>query len=156
MSELDLLRNTTTAPPPASPQAQARAQARLFAKIDAVGHKNPPSWLLSMTGAGATAAVAAVVFLSIGGGGSVNAAAATVLHKAAKAALAQPGLGTLEPGQYIYTESVDAGMDDFYPGNNSPESSFSVFVSHTRDLAQPERDGLAPRNEWYASLPERA
>lgn len=132
MSDLDLLRNAVKEPASASPRARARARAKLTDKIDASERRRWRPSLLPLAGVVTTLAVALGVFLSIGGGGSQDTAAAAVLRHAAKAALEQPGLDTLKPGQYIYTKSVDAYLNTTVI--SGPESSFSVLVPHAREI----------------------
>ncbi len=132
MSELEFLRETTPAPAPASPPARARARAALSVRIDASEHRRRRVWLFSASGAVATLAVAVAVFFALGAGGEQSdASAANLLHKAAKAALAQPGFDALGPNQYIYTKSVDAYMDTSVYENDRP---YSVMVPHTREI----------------------
>lgn len=131
MSELELLRETAPAVAPASTRARARARAALSVRTNASEHRRRRVWLFSASGAVATLAVAVAVFFALGtGGGQSNAGAANLLHKAAKAALAQPGFGALRPDQYIYTKSVDAYLDTTVSGGRS----YSVFVPHTREI----------------------
>jgi hypothetical protein len=132
MSELDLLRDVAATPAPASPRSRARARASLFTKIEASERCPRRAWFFSLTGAVATAGVAAVAFFSLGAGGSQPALAApALLHKAATAALAQPGLGTLKPGQYIYTKSVDAYLNTT---ELDRDRVFSALVPNTREV----------------------
>jgi hypothetical protein len=132
MSELEILRETTATPAPASPRARARARAALFARVDTSKHRRRRVWFFSASGAVATLAVAVAVFFALGtGGGQSDASAANLLHKAAKAALAQPGFDALGPGQYIYTKSVDAYLDTSVFENNP---AYSVLVPHTREV----------------------
>jgi RNA polymerase sigma-70 factor (ECF subfamily) len=132
MSELELLRETTPAPAPASPRTRARARAALFAKVDASEHRRRRAWFFSASGAVATLAVAVAVFFALGtGGGQSDAAAANLLHKAAKAALTQPGFDALGSGQYIYTKSVDAYLNTSVVGANR---SYSALVPSTREI----------------------
>jgi len=127
MSELDLLRDTLPTPPPAGSQARARARARLFSKIDSASRGRHRVRSLSLAGAVAATALVTAVFLSVGTSGSHSDAAAAVLHKAARAALGQPGLGTLEPGQYVYTKSEVAYLSTI-------ESSYSALVPQIREV----------------------
>lgn len=131
MSDLDLLRNAAKEPASASSRARDRARARLTAKIDASERRLWRPSLLPLAGVVTTLAVALGVFLSIGGGGSHNAAAATVLRSAAKAALTDPSLETLKPGQYIYTKSESAYLNTSVYSN---ELSFSVLVPDVREI----------------------
>jgi len=134
MSDLELLRETAPAPAPASPRARARARAALFARVDASEHRWRRAWLFSASGAVATLAVAVAVFFALGaGGGQSDAAAANLLHKAAQAALAQPGFDALGPDQYIYTKSVDAYMTIHTFGK---DQSYSVLTPETREIWQ--------------------
>ncbi len=131
MSELELLCETAPAPAPASPRARARARAALFARVDTSRHRRRRVWFFSASGAVATLAVAVAVFFALGtGGGQNDASAANLLHRAAKAALAQPGFDALRPDQYIYTKSVDAYLSTSVLENNR---SYSILIPHTRE-----------------------
>lgn len=136
MSELDLLRDIAATPAPASPRTRARARAALSTRIDAAERGPRRVWFLSLTGAVATVGVVAVAFFSLGSGGSHAASAApALLHKAATAVLAQPGLGTLKPGQYIYTKSVNAYLTTDLTTDQlgRTTSEFSVLIPRTRE-----------------------
>ena len=106
----------------------------------------------------AAAAVAAVVLLG-GTSATVSASAARVLHQAARAARNDPAVGTLAPGQYLYTKSVDAYLST--TGGTRPDGTtweYSVLVPNdARDLARPRTRpaGCTRREESRVWLSER-
>ena len=157
MSELELLRETAPAPASPSPRARARARAALFTKIDASGYRRRRAWVFSASGAVATLAVAVAVFFALGAGGGQNdASAANLLHKAAQAALAQPGFDDLGPGQYIYTKSVELGMTIFPIGEHD---SYSILTPSTNEVwLSSNRSGLmhySPGKSTFVSERDR-
>jgi RNA polymerase sigma-70 factor (ECF subfamily) len=75
------------------------------------------------------------VLLLAGTSATVSASAARLLHRAALAARQERSLGALEPGQYLYTKSVDAYLAT--AGGTRPDGTtwqYSVLVPHVREI----------------------
>jgi RNA polymerase sigma-70 factor (ECF subfamily) len=83
----------------------------------------------------ASAAAAASVVLLTGTSVTVSASAARLFHQAARAARQERSLAALEPGQYLYTKSVDAYLST--TGGTRPDGTtweYSVLLPTTREI----------------------
>jgi hypothetical protein len=134
MTELDLIRAFRANPTPPSHEARQRAQ-RAWSQPP----RRPRRPILSgAVAAGLCAAVAAVAFVSLDGGGeqvgSPPAHAAEILRRAATAAVQLDGLGQpLQPGEYWYVKTLDR--------QQTPYSEPPAFTASETTI----------REEWTAS-----
>lgn len=137
MSELDFVRDLY--PERAvDPAARERIRSAVTARTSerrARGvrrfHLLPALGSVALAGAAATAAV----ILLTGTSATVSASAARVLHRAASAARHERSVRMLEPGQYLYTKSVDEYMAT--TGGTRPDGttwSYSALVPNVREI----------------------
>jgi RNA polymerase sigma-70 factor (ECF subfamily) len=136
MSELDLVRDLFP-DRAADDGARERVGTAVAAHTARRPRRLPRRPLVPAVGTLAVAAAAAVAAVVLLGGTSatVSASAARVLHHAARAARNDPAVGTLEPGQYVYTKSVDAYLST--TGGTGPDGrtwEYSVLMPNTREI----------------------
>ena len=137
MSELDLVRDLfpeRAVDPAARERVRAAVAARTSERRNRV-FRRPR--LVSAAGgvALAGAAASAIVIVFAGTSATVSASAARVLHRAASAALLERSVGTLAPGQYLYTRSVDEYLAT--TGGTRPDGttwSYSALVPTVREI----------------------
>ena len=134
MSELDLVRELF---PERAQDSAVRERVRVVVAARTFDRRR--SWgrrRLFVPAVGlAAGAAAAVVLLLAGTSATVDAAAARLLHRAALAARQERSLGTLEPGQYLYTKSVDAYLSTV--AGARPDGTtwqYSALVPHGREI----------------------
>lgn len=135
MPELELLRSVAPDVTPATPAARAHARATLERRIEGARRRPAllaPRRLVPLAGLGAVTAVAVVVFLSVGSGGTSTASAAGALREAAATARAQEPPPVLRPGEFVYTKSTTAYLATAIDGQDGSDS-YSVLLPSERE-----------------------
>lgn len=137
MSDLDLVRELF---PERATDRTARDRARAAVAVRTYDRRRAPllrSRLVPAFGAATVAAAAAagLVFLFAGTSATVSASAARLLHRAAVAARHERSLATLQPGEYLYTKSVNAYLST--TGGTRPDGTtweYSALVPQVREI----------------------
>jgi hypothetical protein len=136
MSELDLVRGLFP-DRTADDVARERVRAAVAAHAARRPRRLPRRRLVPAVGSivAAGAAAAAAIVLLGGTSATVSASAARLLHQAARAARHDRAVATLEPGQYLYTKSVDAYLGT--TAGTRPDGTtweYSVLLPTTREI----------------------